>query len=115
MAQSKKSSTKKTASKTSTKSGAPKKKSTPKPQEINPPEPVIPIRRELGAVLFLFLALFTGISYFRDEGAFVQFFSHLIKGLVGWGYWVAVPAFVVASFILFFHQGRPVALRPSEP
>ena len=111
MAQSKKSSTKKTASKTSTKSGAPKKKSTPKPQEINPPEPVIPIRRELGAVLFLFLALFTGISYFRDEGAFVQFFSHLIKGLVGWGYWVAVPAFVVASFILFFHQGRPVALR----
>ena len=111
MAQSKKSSTKKPAAKTSTKSGAPKKKSTPKPQEINPPEPVIPIRRELGAVLFLFLALFTGISYFRDEGAFVQFFSHLIKGLVGWGYWVAVPAFVVASFILFFHQGRPVALR----
>ena len=111
MAQSKKSSTKKTASKTSTKTSAPKKKSTPKPQEINPPEPVIPIRRELGAVLFLFLALFTGISYFQDEGAFVQFFSHLIKGLVGWGYWVAVPAFVVASFILFFHQGRPVALR----
>jgi len=111
MAQSKKTSTKKTAAKASTKTSAPKKKSTPKPQEINPPEPVIPIRRELGAVLFLFLALFTGISYFRDEGAFVQFFSHLIKGLVGWGYWVAVPAFVVASFILFFHQGRPVALR----
>lgn len=111
MAQSKKSSTKKPAAKSSSKSSAPKKKSTPKPQEINPPEPVIPIRRELGAVLFLFLALFTGISYFRDEGAFVQFFSHLIKGLVGWGYWVAVPAFLVASFILFFHQGRPVALR----
>jgi len=111
MAQSKKTSTKKTAAKASTKTSAPKKKSTPKPQEINPPEPVIPIRRELGAVLFLFLALFTGISYFRDEGAFVQFFSHLIKGLVGWGYWVAVPAFVVASFILFFHQGGPVALR----
>ena len=111
MAQSKKSSTKKPVAKSSSKSSAPKKKSTPKPQEINPPEPVIPIRRELGAVLFLFLALFTGISYFRDEGAFVQFFSHLIKGLVGWGYWVAVPAFLVASFILFFHQGRPVALR----
>ena len=111
MAQSKKSSTKKPVAKSSSKSSAPKKKSTPRPQEINPPEPVIPIRRELGAVLFLFLALFTGISYFRDEGAFVQFFSHLIKGLVGWGYWVAVPAFVVASFILFFHQGRPVALR----
>ena len=111
MAQSKKSSTKKPVAKSSSKSSVPKKKSTPKPQEINPPEPVIPIRRELGAVLFLFLALFTGISYFRDEGAFVQFFSHLIKGLVGWGYWVAVPAFLVASFILFFHQGRPVALR----
>ena len=70
MAQSKKTSTKKPAAKSSSKSSAPKKKSTPKPQEINPPEPVIPIRRELGAVLFLFLALFTGISYFRDEGAF---------------------------------------------
>ena len=111
MAQSKKTSTKKPAAKTAAKTSTPKKKSAPRPQDVNPPEPVIPIRRELGAVMFLFLALFTGISYFRDEGAFVQFFSHLIKGLVGWGYWVAVPAFLVASFILFFHQGRPVALR----
>ena len=108
MAQSKKTSTKKTAAKTAAKTSATKKKSAPRPQDVNPPEPVIPIRRELGAVMFLFLALFTGISYFRDEGAFVQFFSHLIKGLVGWGYWVAVPAFLVASFILFFHQGRIV-------
>ena len=110
MAQSKKTS-KKPAAKTAAKSSAPKRKSASKPQEINPPEPVIPIRRELGAVMFLFLALFIGISYFRNEGAFVLFFSNLIKGLVGWGYWVTVPAFLLASFILFFHQGRPVALR----
>ena len=110
MAQSKKTS-KKPAAKTASKSSAPKRKAAPKPQEVNPPEPVIPIRRELGAVLFLFLALFIGISYFRNEGAFVLFFSNLIKGLVGWGYWVTVPAFLLASFILFFHQGRPVALR----
>ena len=110
MAQSKKTS-KKPAAKTAAKSSAPKRKSASKPQEITPPEPVIPIRRELGAVMFLFLALFIGISYFRNEGAFVLFFSNLIKGLVGWGYWVTVPAFLLASFILFFHQGRPVALR----
>ena len=110
MAQSKKTS-KKTTAKPSNKSSAPKRKSTSKPQELNPPEPVVPIRRELGAVLFFFLALFTGIGYFRNEGAFIQFFSHLIKGMIGWGYWIAVPAFLMVSFILFFHQGRPVTLR----
>ena len=110
MAQSKKTVKKKTT-KQSTKSAAPRRSSVARQRDVTPPEPVVPIRRELGAVLFLFLALFVGISYFRNEGAFVLFFSNLIKGLVGWGYWVTVPAFLTAAFILFFHQGRPVALR----
>ena len=63
MAQSKKTS-KKTTAKPANKSSAPKRKSTSKPQELNPPEPVVPIRRELGAVLFFFLALFTGIGLY---------------------------------------------------
>ena len=103
MAQSKK----KTASKG--KSTTSRKKT--KPKSTQPPEPVVPLRREFGGVLFLFLALFTGISYFKNEGSFVLFFSNLIKGLVGWGYWLSVPAFLLVSFILFFHRGKPVTLR----
>ena len=100
--------TKKKASK-KTSSGA--SASRGRKQPVNPPEPAPPIRRELGGVLFFFLAVITGVSVFSSEGAFVRFFSETIKGLVGWGYWVCVPAFLVISYILFFHRGRPVSLR----
>jgi len=104
MAQSKKTSSK-------SKSTSTKKKTTKKAQPTQPPEPVVPVRREMAAVVFLFLAIFIGISYFKNEGAFVLFFSNLIKGLVGWGYWLITPVFLVISYALFFHRGRPVALR----
>ena len=100
--------TKKKASKKTT--SAPSR-SAARRQPVNPPEPAPPIRRELGGILFFFLAVFTGVSYFNSEGAFVRFFSETIKGLVGWGYWVSVPAFLIITYILFFHKGRPVALR----
>ena len=98
----------KSTSKKSTKK-TPAKRSAPRTE--TPPEPVVPIRREIGGVFFLFLTLVVAISYFRDEGAFVQFFSGLIKGFAGWGYWLAAPVFLLISYILFFHRGRPVALR----
>ena len=104
MAQSKKTSTK-------SKSASTKKKTNSKSQPTQPPEPIVPVRREMGAVIFLFLSIFVGISYFKDEGAFVLFFSNLIKGLCGWGYWLTAPCFLVISFALFFHRGRPVGLR----
>ena len=100
MAQSK-STAKKTTSKA--KSSASTKKRGARPEPMNPPEPVVPIRRELGGVFFLFLTLVIIISYFRNEGAFVLFFSELVKGFVGWGYWIAAPIFLAISYILFFH------------
>ena len=57
------------------------KKTSAKAQPTQPPDPVVPVRREVGAVLSLFLALFVGISYFMNEGAFILFFSNLIKGI----------------------------------
>ena len=102
----KKTSTKKTSKPKS----APAKKSA-RAQSMTPPEPVVPIRRELGGVFFLFLTLVIAISYFKDEGAFVQFFSGLVKGFAGWGYWITAPVFLLISYILLFHRGRPVALR----
>lgn len=103
MAQAKKTTTKKKTSSS--------KKTSAKAQPTQPPDPVVPVRREIGAVLSLFLALFVGISYFMNEGAFILFFSDLIKGLIGWGYWLTAPVFLLVAIILGFHRGRPVALR----
>ena len=110
MAQSKKNST---ASKNSSKSKTnSKSKANSKPVNTAPPEePVLPIRRELCAVLFLFLAVFIAISYFKPEGSFILFFANLIKGLVGWGYWLCAAVFLMVAVILGFHRGRPVMLR----
>ena len=74
MAQSKKNST---ASKNKSKTNS-KSKANSKPVNTAPPEePVLPIRRELCAVLFLFLAVFIAISYFKPEGSFILFFAIL--------------------------------------
>ena len=110
MAQSKKNST---ASKNNSKSKTnTKSKANSKPVNTAPPEePVLPIRRELCAVLFLFLAVFIAISYFKPEGSFILFFANLIKGLVGWGYWLCAAVFLMVAVILGFHRGRPVMLR----
>ena len=101
---------KKATKKTTKKSPAPRK-STASSKPSAPPEPVVPIRRELGGVLFFFLAVFIGISYFGVEGAFIEFFSHLVRGLAGYGYWLTAPIFLLISLILFFHRGRPVSFR----
>ena len=101
---------KKKAKKKTTKSAAPKK-SPARSKPSAPPEPVTPIRRELGGVLFFFLAVFVGVSYFMKEGAFIQFISDLVRGLSGYGYWLTAPVFLLISLILFFHRGRPVSLR----
>ncbi len=110
MAQSKKT-TGKTAKRSSgnTKSSSTKKRSSAAASA--PPEPVVPIRRELGGVVFFFLALMVAISYFVQEGSFVVDFSTIIKGYFGWGYWITAPTFLLISYILLFHRGRPVTLR----
>lgn len=111
MAQSKKtaSKTKSTSKKGDTKA----KKPTKAQQQTPPPPPPPPIRREIWGVVCAFLAIFMLISYFNTDGAFIAFFANLIKGLVGWGFWMAVPAFFVVAYILFTHKGRPVSLRIS--
>ena len=70
-----------------------------------------PIRREVGGVVLLVLALFTGVSYFKVSAIFIDAFANLLKGLFGYGYWLAAPAMLLAGVILLFHHGRPVQLR----
>ena len=70
-----------------------------------------PVRREVGAVICLFLAVFTTLHLFSVSAIFIDFFCGLADALIGRGF-IALPfALLGASFILFFHRGRPVALR----
>ncbi|MBE6969247.1 MAG: DNA translocase FtsK, partial [Ruminococcaceae bacterium] len=88
------------ASKSST-SKKSSKKDTPKP-----------IRREVGGAVCLFAAVFTFIGYFKDGYWLIDALSLFVfKGLFGWGFWIVPPVLLAASYVLFFHHGKPVGAR----
>ena len=70
-----------------------------------------PYRREVGAVICLFLAIFSAFGCFKMEAIFIDFFCGLAKGLIGYGFWLLPPALLLSAYILGFHRGRPVRLR----
>ena len=93
---------KKTTKKTSGKSGSRTTAKKPQPR---------PIRREVGGVVCLLLALLIGVSYFNIHAWFPDNCAKLLKGLFGFGYYLWVPALFLVAFILLCHHGRPVQLR----
>lgn len=64
-----------------------------------------PIRREVGGVVCLVLALCVFVSYFGISAIFIDWLAVLIKGLLGYGYWLFGPALVLAGCILLCHHG----------
>ncbi len=68
-------------------------------------------RREILAGVFLLLGIFSLLGYFRTSGIFIDFFSNLLKGLLGWGFYAVAPVLFLCAVILAFHRGRPVRLR----
>ena len=71
-----------------------------------------PYRREIGGVVCLLLALFGAIGNFKTgEGAVIALFCDLLKGLCGYGFYIAPPLLLLAAWILILHRGRPVRLR----
>ena len=70
-----------------------------------------PVRREVGGAVCWVLALCVFVSYFGISAIFIDWLAILLKGLFGYGYWLAGPALVLAGCILLFHHGRPVTLR----
>ena len=94
------------ASKTTTKKkkAATGKRSAPTPAKQ-------PVRREVWGVVLLVLTLCVLVGYFGVRAIFIDWLSALIKGLTGYGYWLAAPSFLLASLILLFHHGRPVRAR----
>ena len=70
-----------------------------------------PVRREVWGIVLLILALCVIVSYFQIQAIFIDWFALLIKGLIGYGYYLMGPALLMAALILLFHHGRPVRLR----
>ena len=97
---SQKKTTKKTSGKSSSRTAAKK----PQPR---------PIRREVGGVVCLVLALCVFVSYFGISAIFIDWLAVLIKGLLGYGYWLFGPALVLAGFDMQEYNGATEA--PSIP
>lgn len=66
--------------KTTTKKTAPQKSALP------------PIRREVSGGVCLLLALCVVVSYFQADAIVLNLLGNLLKGLAGYGYWLAAPA-----------------------
>ena len=59
----------------------------------------------------LLLALCAVVSYFQEEALFITFFGGLLKGLLGYGYWLSAPALLLTGLLLLTHRDRPATLR----
>ena len=70
-----------------------------------------PIRREVWCIVLLIAGLCVLVSFFTGDGWLINLIPRFLKGLLGVGYYLTVPALWAASWILFHHRGRPVALR----
>ena len=70
-----------------------------------------PIRREVGAIVCGFLALFTVLCCFGVRAPLLNFLMSFGKGLIGSGFYVLPVSFIMSCLILLLHDGRPVSLR----
>lgn len=93
---------------------APKKKKTSQPAKKNtrtPPPPAPTYGREIAGGVCLLLALCAVVSYFQEEALFITFFGGLLKGTLGYGYWLSAPALLMTALLLLTHRDRPATLR----
>ena len=89
-----------------------KKKTAPAGSKQKTPQKK-PVRREVWALVLLALSLFVTVSYFDGEAVIVNWIAKLLKGVLGYGYWMMAPALLITGIILLFHHGRPIYLRIS--
>jgi S-DNA-T family DNA segregation ATPase FtsK/SpoIIIE len=110
--------TRKTTKKPAAKSGSTQKRTPAKKKPAVQKKKTVqqnrsPIRREVGAVLCLFLALFSFLGCIGVRALFIDLFCSLLQGLLGYGFYLMPLLFLTAGILLLFHRGRPVRLRVS--
>lgn len=70
-----------------------------------------PVRREVAGGIAAFVGLLTFIGYFGVAAIAIGWLCGLVRGLVGWGFYIFPPVMFITAYILIFHHGRPVAFR----
>ena len=101
---------KKKTTSSSARSGG-KGKSTAKRRSAPPPPAYNAQARIIGGIVCLLLALCVLVTYFNVDAILLTFLANVLKGCVGYGYWLAAPALLYAGILLVNHKGRPVKLR----
>ncbi len=80
-----------------------------------PPAPEIPAcndaARMAGGVVCALLALCILVSYFNADALLLTFTAKVLRGALGYGYYLTAPALAAIAYIQLGHKGRPVILR----
>ncbi|MDF2838711.1 MAG: ftsK [Evtepia sp.] len=67
--------------------------------------------RIVGGLLCLLMAMFMILSIFQIDAVVVNLLSSVLKGVIGYGFWLLVPVFLLASYLLLFQYREPITLR----
>ena len=80
-----------------------------------PPKPEPPAynaaARIVGGVVCALLALCILVSYFNVDALLLTFTAKVLRGALGYGYYLTAPALAAIAYIQLGHKGRPVILR----
>ena len=105
--------TKQTAGKKSgsAKSTAAKGKAKTPPKAVKPAYVPDLLARGIAGAVCLFLALVLALGMFQVHGTVVDLLCGVVRGLVGYGFWLTAPALVWAAWLLIFRREHSVTLR----
>ena len=91
------------------------KKNTSGKGRKTPPKPEPPAynaaARIVGGVVCALLALCILVSYFNVDALLLTFTAKVLRGALGYGYYLTAPALAAIAYIQLSHKGRPVILR----
>ena len=88
-------------------SGGKGRKAVPQPE----PPAYNAAARIVGGVVCALLALCILVSYFNVDALLLTFTAKVLRGALGYGYYLTAPALAAIACIQLGHKGRPVILR----
>ena len=89
-----------------------KKGNTRKKTPAPPPSPAYnAAARMAGGIVCALLALCVLVSYFNADALLLTWIARVLKGALGYGYYLTAPVLAAIAVIQLGHQGRPVVLR----
>ena len=89
-----------------------KKGNTRKKTPAPPPPPAYnATARLVGGIVCALLALCVLVSYFHVDAVLLTWIAKILRGLLGYGYYLMAPVLAAVAVIQLGHKGRPVILR----